>query len=59
MRNATQDVSIVEQMRVKIRAVIKIAIPSEIGFIDNNIAEDKVINIDERIIKMNILQVQF
>lgn len=36
-------------MNVNIRAVIKITIPSDNGFIDNNMAED-IVNIAEVII---------
>lgn len=41
-------------MRVKIRAVIRITIPREIGFIVRSIAEDKVISMEDKIININI-----
>lgn len=45
----------VEYVRVRTRAVIKITIPREIGFMVSNIAEDKVISIEDKIINISIL----
>lgn len=55
MRNATQDVSKAEYIRVNTRAVIRITIPKEIGFMVSSIAEDKVISMEDKIININIL----
>lgn len=55
MRNATHEVNIVEYTRVSTRAVSRITIPREIGFMVNNMADDSVISMEDRIISINIL----
>jgi hypothetical protein len=44
----------VEYTRVMIREVTRITIPSEIGFMVNSIAEDRVSNVADIIISINM-----